>query len=152
MFMLVGTLVAFLHFAAAFGIAITLSFEWLAMTESPSYEVARRIQWCDLCYGLSAIVLVVAGLLRVLYYDKGVDYYLSNPFFITKMALGTAIGMLSIYPTVRFTKWSKETKQGLSPVVTKGQFLVISRIVRTELLLLVLMALCASFMARGIGL
>jgi len=150
--MLTGTLVAFLHFAAAFGIAIALACEWSALSESPTYEVARRIQWCDLWYGISAVFLVIAGVLRVIYYDKGVDYYLSNPFFIAKMVLGAAIGTLSIYPTIRFTKWSKETKRGLPPVVTRSQFLAISRIVRIELLLLLLMAFCASLMARGIGL
>jgi len=150
--MLTGSLVAFLHFFAALAIAITLAYEWLAISESPTYEVARQIQWCDLCYGLSAIVLVVAGVLRVLYYDKGVDYYLSNPFFIAKIALGIAIGLLSIYPTILFTRWSKWTKQGQPPIVSRSHVVAISRIVRIELLLLVFMALFASFMARGIGL
>lgn len=148
---LTGSLVAFLHFAAILGIAVTLSYEWLAMTRSPSHAVARQIQWCDLWYGISAVVLIIAGVLRVMYFDKGVDYYLSNPFFIAKMSFGVLAGVLSIYPTVRFMKWSKEIKQGLPPVVTEGQFLAISRIVRIELVLIVLMALCASLMARGVG-
>jgi putative membrane protein len=150
--MVISAFFAFLHFTAVFGVVGTLSYEWLAMSKSPSYIDARKIQLCDLWYGISAAILLVVGFLRVYLFEKGKDFYLSNPFFILKIFLFLVVGLLSIYPTVRFIKWRKETKRGLPPVVTERQFASISIILRLELMLLLVIAFCASLMARGISL
>ena len=62
------------------------------------------------------------------------------------------VGLLSIYPTVRFIKWGAQTKQGLAPVVPAAEYARIMLMLRGELVLLLGMALCASLMARGVGL
>ena len=150
--MVISALLAFLHFAAVFVVVGTVSYEWLAMSRFPSHAEARKIQLCDIWYGISAAVLLVVGFLRVFYFEKGKDFYLSNPFFIAKLSLFLVVGLLSIYPTIMFIKWRKETKRGLSPVVTERQFFVVSIFLKLELLLLLAIALCASLMARGISL
>jgi len=62
------------------------------------------------------------------------------------------VGLLSIYPTIRFIKWRAQTSQGLAPVVSEGEYKNIMMALRIEVILLLGVALCASFMARGIGL
>lgn len=150
--MLVPALFAFLHFAAVFGIAATLFYEWLALSPTPSVDEARRIQLADRWYGICAGVVLVVGGLRVFYFEKGATFYLRNPAFHAKLTLFVLVGLLSIYPTIRFIKWGAQTRQGLPPLLSGDEFKRIRWMLRAELLLLLGVALCASLMARGIGL
>ncbi len=149
--MVTSALFAFLHFLAVFGIVCTLFFEWLTMSRAPTYPEARRIQLCDMWYGIFAVIVLVVGFLRVFYFEKGSAFYLANPFFHAKLGLFIVIGLLSIYPTIRFIKWRSQTRQVLAPMVSELEYKRIMVMLRTELILLAAMALCASLMARGIN-
>lgn len=148
--MATSALFAFLHFLAVFGIFGTVFVEWQTMSRKPTLAEARRIQVSDRWFGIFAMVVLVVGFLRVYYFEKGVAFYSSNPFFHAKLTLFVLIGLLSIYPTIRFIKWGPQTKQGMAPVVTAEQYTRIMFVLRVELLLLLGMALCASLMARGV--
>ena len=150
--MATSALFAFLHFLAVFGVFATVFLQWQTMSPAPSRAEALRIQRCDRWYGMFALMLVVVGLLRVYYFEKGREFYFSNPFFNVKMTLFVLVGLLSIYPTVRFIKWRAQTRQGAAPVVSADQHRRIMWVLRAELLLLLGAAICASLMARGIGL
>ena len=149
--MVINALFAFIHFAAVFVIFGTVLFELVTMSRTPSLADAQRIQACDRWYGISAVVVLVAGVLRVLYFEKGVAYYGHSPFFHAKMTLFVIVGLLSIYPTVRFIKWRAQTRQGQAPVVSEEEYKRIVLILRAELVLLLGVALCASLMARAVG-
>jgi putative membrane protein len=97
----------------------------------------------DAVYGLSAGVLLVAGLLRTFYFEKGAQYYFGNPFFVAKLSLFVAIALLSIYPTVSFASWRKKLE------VTPKQALWIPRLLRLQLLLVPIVLFCAVLMAKG---
>ena len=142
---------AFLHFFAVFGIVGTLFFEWLTLDRALTLVAARRIQICDRWYGVCAAMLLVVGALRVAYFEKGWAFYAVNPFFFVKIGLFLLIGLISIYPTIRFIKWGPQLKQGAAPVLAEREYTLIAIALRTELVLLVGVALCASLMARGIG-
>lgn len=149
--MLINSLFAFLHFVAAFGIAATLFYEWLSFSRTPSLTEARRIQLCDRWYGIFAALILVVGFLRVYFFEKGPAFYFSSSFFIAKLSLFLLIGLISIYPTIKFIGWSKQTKQGQAPVVSELEFSRISLILKLELGLLLALLLSASLMARGVG-
>ena len=85
------------------------------------------------------------------YFEKGKSFYGTNPYFQAKLALFLVVGLLSIYPTLRFLKWRAQTKQGLAPVLAANEYKAIMLLLRIELVLLLAIALCASLMARGIG-
>lgn len=150
--MINSALFAFLHFLAVFGIFATVFFEWQTMSRAPTHAEARRIQVCDRWFGIFAAVVLVVGFLRVFYFEKGQAFYFSNPVFHAKLTLFVLVGLLSIYPTVRFIKWGAQTKQGLAPIVPAAEYARIMLMLRAELVLLLGMALCASLMARGVGL
>lgn len=150
--MMPNALFAFLHFAAVFGVVATLFLEWQTFSRNPTHAEARRIQRCDLWYGIFAGVVLVAGLLRVFFFEKGLAYYMANPFFHAKLGLFVVIGLLSIYPTIRFLKWRPQTRNGLAPTVSEQEYRRILFVLRLEMVLLLCMALCASLMARGVGL
>ena len=150
--MATSALFAFLHFLAVFGVFATLFLEWQTMSPAPTHGEALRIKRCDRWYGQFAMLLVVVGLLRVYFFEKGKAFYFGNPVFNAKMTLFVLVGLVSIYPTMRFIKWRAQTRQGAAPVVSATEYRRIMMSLRAELLLLLAAALCASLMARGVGL
>ena len=149
--MITSAAVAFLHFAAVFGVFGTLVGEWLVFSRAPTVAQARQLQWLDRLYGLSATALLVAGGIRAWRFEKGLDFYLSNPFFHLKLTLFVVVGLLSIYPTVVFIPWSNDLKAGRAPAVSDTQHAWITRLLKIELVALFAILACASLMAKGIG-
>lgn len=149
--MLLSALFAFLHYLAAFGIVGTLLGEWLLLGPAPTLEQARRLQALDRWYGILAGLLLVVGALRVFQFEKGAAFYLGNPFFHLKLTLFVVVGLLSIYPTVRFIAWRKDTQHGRPPQVSAAEYRKLRAVLHLEMVGLVLIAASASLMARGIG-
>ena len=104
---------------------------------------ARRLALADMVVGISAGVLLVVGLLRVFYFEKGAGFYFHNAAFIAKLALFVVVAALSIYPTLKFLAWRKGIEASSVPKIR--------RILHLELVGVVLILLCAALMARGIG-
>jgi putative membrane protein len=134
---------AFLHHVAAFALVAALVVEFVVIRDELSPRTARRLARADLVVGLSAGVLLVVGLLRVFYFEKGSAFYLHNSAFIAKMVLFVLVALLSIYPTLKFLAWRK----GIDPTAVPK----IRRLLHLELVGVVLILLCAALMARGIG-
>lgn len=149
--MMPNALAAFVHFIAVFGLVGALVVEWITLTPAPTREQALRIRRADAVYGLSAVALLVAGVLRVVYFEKGSAYYLANPFFHAKMGLFVLAGLLSIYPTLRFASWRKVLAAGGTPVLQPGEHALAARLIMVQMVLVVAIALCASLMAHGVG-
>lgn len=149
--MWVSAVFAFLHFLAVFGVVTTLALEWQTLSPAPSLADAIRLQRYDRWYGILAVLVLIISLLRVYRFEKGPDFYWANPFFIAKLALFIAVGLVLIYPTIRFIKWRAKTDQGQAPTVPAQEYRLISRLLRAELLLVLGVALCASLMAHAVG-
>ena len=146
-----SALVAFVHHVAAFTLAGALIAELVLFERNLNLGRARRIQRADLAYGISAGVLLAAGLLRVFYFERGGAYYFHNMFFIAKLSLFIIVALLSIYPTALFVSWSKQLKTGIVPQPADAQVRRVRAVILWELLGIVGILLCASLMARGIG-
>jgi putative membrane protein len=95
--------------------------------------------------------VLALGVLRVMYFEKGADYYMHSAPFIIKMVLFLTVGLISIYPTSAFLKWNKALKQGLMPEISDAQSRKLRSIIHMELTLLAFVILCAALMAKGIG-
>lgn len=146
-----NALFAFIHHIAFLIIMLTLSAEMLMLKQPLTLTSARKIQIYDAVYGVSAILILIIGGLRVMYFEKGADYYMHSAPFIAKMILFIIVGLISIHPTVTFIKWGKSLKQGVVPELSDAQNRKLLMIIHVELTLLVLMILCAALMAKGIG-
>ncbi|MED5621047.1 DUF2214 family protein [Ideonella sp. BN130291] len=149
--MLANALVAYAHFVAAFGIAATLFFEWFTYSRNLTAREARRLVLADRWYGVFAAALLVAGFTRAALFEKGWSFYAQSPLFHAKLTLFILIGLLSVYPTIRFLKWGPDLKAGRAPQVTDTQHRMISSSLNAEIVLLVPLLLCASLMAKGVG-
>ena len=120
--MLTQALFAFLHHARFLVLVVALSIELALFGRGLSLDHARRIQRIDALYGLTALALLVIGFLRVVYFEKGAAHYFGNVFFLAKLTLFLAVGFASIYPTLRFVRWRKDTAAGRAPVVAEAEF------------------------------
>ena len=67
------------------------------------------------------------------------------------MSLFAIIGLLSIYPTIRFIKWNSFLKAGQAPEIPDDEFRRVRLLLSLELVGLVLILFAAPAMARGIG-
>lgn len=146
-----SAIMAFLHHVAAFTVVSALGVE-VALFKPPLTAVqARRIRGTDAIFGASATALLVIGLLRVFFFEKGAGYYFSNAFFLTKLGLFIAAALISIYPTVLFLSWRKPLKSGLAPEVPDAQRIRARLCLMLELTAVLGILFCAPFMARGLG-
>jgi putative membrane protein len=142
---------AFLHHLSAFTVVGALVAEVALFKPPLTIAQARRLQRTDSIFGISAGVLLVVGLLRVIYFEKGAGYYFSDAFFLTKFIAFVAAGVISIYPTVLFLSWSKALKQGVTPEIPATQIRRARLCLMLELTAIVVILFCAPFMARGFG-
>lgn len=145
------SLFAFLHHVAAFALVAALAVEFVLIRGELSIASARRLQIADQVFGAAAGVVLVVGLLRVFYFEKGVAYYFHSVPFIAKLSLFIIVGLLSIYPTIEFFSWKSALKNGVTPTVAAAKIRAIRTVIHWELIGVVLILLCAALMARGIG-
>ena len=149
--MLAAALVAFGHFLAFFALTAAMVVELSLLTESMSVEVARRVRRADRVAGLFAGLLLLLGTLRVIYFEKGAEYYADNLFFQIKIGLFLLAALISLYPTLSFARWKGDLDKGLAPVLSTAQLKLLRRALHWELVLIAGILLCASLMARGFG-
>ena len=146
-----SAIMAFLHHLAAFTLVGTLIYEHTAFRKDITFAEARRLQRMDLVYGISAGVVLIIGLLRVFYFEKGAPFYAQNLFFWTKMAGFALVALLSIYPTIRFLSWNKFFAKNQVPEISDRDVARIKLILRLELVAIAVILLSAALMARGVG-
>jgi putative membrane protein len=143
---------AFLHHVAAFTLFAAVVLELVSLKEGLSFQAARRILTADLVLGISAGVLLIVGLSRVFWFEKGAAYYFHNAAFVAKLTLFVVVALLSIVPTMEFLGWRSALRQGQIPVVSDQRMRTVRLLLHLELVGLVLIILCAALMAKGIGL
>jgi putative membrane protein len=146
-----SALLAFLHHAAAFLLFGALVAELVLTKSELTLTSARSLLRMDAAYGMSAMLLIVVGFLRVFYTEKGATYYFGSAPFILKISLFVIVGLLSIKPTREFLSWRAMLTQQQLPVFSDDKRRIIRRTIHIELTLLVIILLCAALMARGIG-
>ena len=142
---------AFLHHLAAFTLVAALAVE-VALFKPPLTVVqARRLQRTDLIFGVAAVVVLVVGMLRVAFFEKGPGYYWRDAFFLIKLGGFILAALISIYPTVTFLSWSKALKAGVAPEVGEARTRSVRMCMMLELTAIVVILGCAALMARGFG-
>ncbi len=142
---------AFLHHLAAFTLVAALAVEFVLIRGELTVRTARKLQLVDMVFGMSSGVVLVVGLLRVFYFEKGASYYFHSAPFVAKLSLFAMVGLLSIYPTREFVSWGKSLKQGHMPTVTDRKIASIRSVIHWELAGVVVIILCAALMAKGVG-
>jgi putative membrane protein len=149
--MVTTALMAFLHHILAFTLTACLVYEFIAYHKNMGLAEIRRIQRVDLLYGISAGLLVLIGLLRVFFFEKGINFYLNNPFFWVKMTAFLLVGLLSIDPTIRYIRWNRTLRQNGVPEISETEYRRTRILLSLEVIGIAVILLAAPMMARGIG-
>jgi putative membrane protein len=143
------TLFAFLHHLCAFTLVSAVAIEFVLIRSELTLASARRLQVTDLVLGIAAGALLVVGLLRVFFFEKGAEYYFHSHAFLTKFSVFIAIGLLSIIPTVEFLSWGGALRAGQVPAISAKKLRLVTAVIHGELFAIVVILLCAAIMARG---
>jgi len=144
-----STLFAFLHHLCAFTLVAAVAIEFTLIKQELTLASARRLQVTDIVLGMAAGALLVIGLLRVFFFEKGADDYWHSHAFLTKFGLFIVIGLLSIVPTLEFLSWRDAIAAGEVPVMEAATRKRVTMILHIELAAIVVILLCAAIMARG---
>ena len=99
---------------------------------------------------MAAAIWIGTGLVRLIGgLEKSMDYYLGNHVFWGKMTLLAAILVLEMSPMPTLVRWRVQVRRGEMPDTRlAGRFASISYV---QAVLVLLMVLAATAMARGIG-
>jgi len=143
--------------AAIHLLAFALGF-WAVLTRGTAFRrlvdgtgEVRSVLIADNLWGVSAVILLVSGAMRAFGgYEKGSDYYLQQPLFHFKMALFILILLLEIAPMVTLIKWRIALGRGVA--IETGRAKLFARVSHIEALLVLLMVIAATGMARGVTL
>ena len=149
--MLVRWLLAALHLLAyGFALASILRRTW-ALRRAAVPAALRSVFRADTRWGISALVLIVTGLMRAFGgYEKGADYYLHEPLFHVKMTLLVVILIFEVPSMLALLRWRAAVRNGVPPDLSKARSYARYSVIQT--VLLVLMVFAATGMARGVGL
>jgi putative membrane protein len=146
-----SVLLASLHHLAAFTVVAMLAVE-VATFKPPFLAVqARRLQRTDMIFGVSATLLLIVGLVRVTWFEKGPGYYWHDLYFMIKFSAFLAAALISIYPTSVMLSWSRALKAGQAPEISVSCAKRVRMCLMLELTAIVVILPCAALMARGIG-
>ena len=149
--MITTALMAFLHHILAFTLTACLVYEFIAYRKNMSIAEIRRIQRTDLVYGISAGLLLLVGLLRVFFFEKGPNFYMNNPFFWVKLTAFLVVALLSIDPTIRYIRWNQTLRQNEVPEISEPEYRRTRLLLWLEVIGIAVILLAAPLMARGVG-
>ena len=144
-----STLFAFLHHVATFALVAAVAVEFATIRQELTRTSARVLIAADAVLGVSATVLLAVGLARVVWFEKGAEYYFASHAFLAKLSLFVVAALLSIVPTMEFLTWRKAVRAGQVPTVDPAKLRLIRRLLHGELAVIVLILLFAAMMARG---
>jgi putative membrane protein len=121
---------------------------WRSGIDGPTM---RRLLKLDAGVGLAALAVLISGVARAGWTEKGWAFYAANPWFHAKVSLFVLVALLSLYPTVTFLRWRRTLAGGGVPPVDERQFQRVRRVLGAELHLMLLIPILAVLMARGVG-
>jgi putative membrane protein len=131
-----------------FGILVS---ELVLVKNGMSGADVKRVASIDIWYGIVALLILIAGFARVSLGAKGWTYYSANSFFWAKLGVFMLIGVLSVWPTLKFIGWRKRFQtSGHAP--DDAAIISVQRVLWLETALFALLPAFAAAMARGYGL
>lgn len=134
------------HHLAVFGILAVLVAEWALVRPGMGLAEVRLVARVDSAYGLLAAAVLGIGASRVAWGAKPSDFYLENPVFWAKLNVFLVVGLLSIWPTIRYLRWRRAPEAPAEPEVRRAR-----RFVELQLVGFLAIPVLAALMARGIG-
>lgn len=139
----------YLGILVLFGCVYGMLLFW--RTQINEYNL-RTLLWLHVAYWVSLLVVLVSGLARAGWTEKGMAFYLANPWFHAKVTVFVLIMLMSLYPVMRMRAWRCSADPiGAVPAVTPALQKGMRRVLVAEIHLISLMPIFGALMARGVG-
>ena len=143
------TLFAALHHAAVLTLLVCALVSIYQLRQPLTLPGASLLRKTDMLNGIAATLVLVVGLVRVFYLEKGSAYYFSNGPFLAKLAFYGLASVLSLVPTLEMRRWQIPLKNGQLPILSDQKMTTMRAVAYSQLACLAAMAACANFAARG---
>ena len=144
--------IAYIHYVSFMLCFAALALERKLIKTDPDRQEAITMVIIDVVYGVAGLALLISGILRVVYFGQGSEFYTQNPLFWWKICIFIFVGTLSLYPTITYILWSIPLTKGELPEVRPALVDRLKLILNIELTGFTLIPVFATFMARGVGL
>jgi len=141
-----GWFLASLHHVVFLGLIVMLAMQRALLKTDPL--PIPRIAKLDIGYGATAGLMVLVGVARVIWGEKGWAYYADNHLFWGKMGLFALIAIASIRPTLIYLKWRKAQREDGAFVPETKDVRAARILVGNQMILLVFVVILAAGMAR----
>jgi putative membrane protein len=142
---------AIAHHLSVFTLAGLLIAEVALLRPNLSPERIRQLGAIDMAYGIVAMLIIVVGVLRVIFGDKGAEYYLHNWAFWLKMTAFVLVGLLSIPPTIAIIGWRRKVAADPKFSPDASTIAGLRRFYIGEIVAFAFIPAFAATMARGYG-
>ncbi|OJU51049.1 MAG: hypothetical protein BGO03_01535, partial [Mesorhizobium sp. 61-13] len=129
-----------------------IAAEFALIRNTLDASTLRRLGRVDRHYGMLAMLVIIAGLARVLYGLKGWEFYVYNWVFWAKIAAFAVVGILSIRPTMRIIAWNRQIAANAAFKVPDEELASVRKAILAQAIVFLLIPVFAAAMARGYGL
>lgn len=143
---MLSLILACLHHLTLLGLIIMVGRQAVLLEQTPLPILP--LSKLDKGVGMGSGLILVIGLSRVIWGEKGWAFYQSNPFFWAKMVTFLLIGLLSIGPTVMFVRWHKQSAANTTFTPPLNELQKSKNFIRVELALVGFLFVFAAAMAR----
>jgi putative membrane protein len=149
--MTLEAILAYLHLLAILTMVVFISSEAaLCRVQWLNAAVVERLARVDLVYGIAAGAVLATGFARTWWGVKGTAWYWTNPLLHLKLALFAIVGIVSIFPTLRYLRWRKALR-ATGALPPAAEIVKTRKLVMIQAHLIALIPLVAVFFARGYG-
>ena len=149
--MTLEAILAYLHLLAILTMVVFIASEAaLCRIEWLNAAVVERLAKVDRIYGIAAVAVIATGVARTWWGMKGTAWYWTNPLLHLKLTLFIIVGLISIFPTMRYLRWRKALR-ATGALPAEAEVRKTRKLVMIQAHLIALIPLAAVFLARGFG-
>ena len=149
--MTLEAILAYLHLLAILTMVVFIASEAaLCRVEWLNAAVVERLAKVDMVYGSAAIAVLATGVARTWWGIKGTAWYWTNPLLHLKLTLFIIVGVISIFPTLTYSRWRKALRSSGS-LPAEAEIRKTRKLVMIQAHVIAVIPLAAVFLARGFG-
>jgi len=149
--MTLEAILAYLHLLAILTMVVFIASEAaLCRVEWLNAAVVERLAKVDRVYGIAALAVIATGVARTWWGVKGTAWYWTNPLLHLKLTLFVVVGLISIFPTLRYLRW-RQALRATGALPAEAEVRKTRKLVMIQAHLIALIPLAAVFLARGFG-
>lgn len=144
-------ILAGLHHIAAFTLVGVFAAEFALLRPGLEGRRVGQLSKLDGAYGAAAGIVVVVGIIRVIFGNAGLEFYVFNWVFWLKMAAFAGMGLASIPPTMTIIGWRRALAADAAYAPPPAEVARVRSFLFVEVACVALVPLFAAAMARGYG-